>query len=420
MTTKNLLVTSGTADEIKKFSYRARNSDGLEVSGTAMAVTATAVTHELLDKGLIPLHVAAQRSGLTLRGDIQLRKTVKLRSLVIASRQLAAMFRAGLPYTEALHIAAADCEDKVLRNGLNEARIAINNGSSIADAMAAQPEAFPATAVHLIRAGEKSGTVVEAMEQVAAQFASEDELRAQIKKAMIFPVVLLVAVAAVLVLMGVFLIPRFTVALEGIAGEGAQLPFLTRAVMTVTQGALFGLPVLAGLAFWARSWLHKHRDDEKVRDVLDPLKLRIPVMGKLFHKIALARFTRNLSSLMAAGVDRIEALGICAETVGNVQMKRAILKAREAQRNGSSLTVPLRAEPLFSQAVVSLIEAGEQSGTTATMLGNAAEMCERDSREMSAKLSALLEPLMIVVLAVVIGVVAMALYLPYLSMTTAF
>jgi type IV pilus assembly protein PilC len=232
---------------------------------------------------------------------------------------------------------------------------------------------------------------------------------------MMYPMVVFILSAVIFIFMMLFLVPQFADTFKEIGGEGAELPALTQVVVSMSEAMKFVLPALGIVAIPGWLWYKKNKHKPKVREVMDPLKLKMPVLGNLFHKIALSRFTRTLSGLMDAGVERLESLAITANTVGNVTMERAILGARDAQRQGKPLIDPLKAEPLFPAMVISMVEAGEKSGQTGFMLGKAADIYDRDVDQITDNMSALIEPIFLVGLGVMVGTLVIAIYLPYLS-----
>lgn len=410
----NNTATLDAGVKTKRYVYKARGSSGKVVEGTVNAERETDVTKELLRNGLVPLSVK-DASGLSLTADFDIRKTAKPRALVITTRQLATMLDSGLNYIEALDVVRADCEDRVLANALGEVRHEIQNGSSFSKAMAKQGQVFPDTVINLITAGESAGKIKDAMNQVADALDAQDQLRAKVKKAMMYPAVVAAISAIVFGFMMLYLVPKFTEAFTDLGGPDAQLPFLTRMVVGASDVMKIGIPIALVLivpAFFVYR-ANKHKDG--VREVVDPLKLKLPVFGNLFHKMALARISHDLSGLLGAGVERLEALTITANTCGNITMKRALLAARDAQRNGRPLTAPLKEEVLFPATLVTMIEAGEKSGRTAFMLEKAAAIYDRDIDQITDNLSALIEPLFIALLGGMVGVLVIAIYLPYLS-----
>lgn len=410
------IIARGTAEEVETFVYQARNSAGEIVQGNAKALTRADVVNALLDRGLVPLDVKGGATGALFAEGTGFRKAAKKRDLVIATRMLAAMMDSGLSYIEAIDIVRKDTEDPLLANAFNEVRIAITNGSSFSAALEAQGDVFPPIMINLITSGEAGGRVKDAMNRVADQLDKDDRLRAKVKKAMMYPMMISVVGGIVFAFMMLYLVPMFADTFLEIGGEGAKLPALTQAVVTASDIAKVVIPILLVFLVPALIWYSRSKNKDGVREIVDPLKLKIPVFGNLFHKIALARFSQNLSGLLDAGVERLQALEITARTVGNIAMERAVLKARDSQRNGLPLVEPLKDEPLFPNMVIQLVEAGERSGRTGFMLGKAGDIYDRDVDTLTDNMAELIQPLFMACLGVMIGVVVIAVYLPYMSM----
>lgn len=409
--------TRAKADEtVKSFTYEARDSDGKVVSGTAKAERSEDVVRELLTRNLVPLKVkGGGAAGAGLQTDITLRKTAKPRELVLVTRQMAAMIDSGLDYIEAIDVVRGDCEDQILRSALGEVRAEIQNGIPFSQALKNRGEVFPPVVVNLITAGEASGDIKGAMNAAADTLDAADQLRAKVKKAMMYPMVVTAVTVLIIVFMLVYLVPQFTATFKELGGPDTKLPGLTQMVVHASNIAKIVVPLsFVGFvpAFIAYKRV-KHRDN--VREVVDPFKMKLPVFGKLFHKIALARFCRNLSGLLNAGVDRIEALEISARTVGNIQMERAVMAARKEVTMGRPFVEPLKAEPLFPAMLIQFVEAGDKSGRTGFMLGKAAEIYDRDVDQVTDNMTALIEPLLLAFAGVCIGLIVIAIYLPYLS-----
>lgn len=413
MATKNITL-AGDAEDVIAFKYTARrNSDGKKVSGTAKALTKTAVSKNLMERGMTPLSVSGGADG-GLNTEIGGRKQAKHRQLVITTSLLATMFDAGLSPIEALDTASKDCEDPVLKKALVETRRHVANGSPLSEAMATQ-SAFPPTIINFVAAGETSGDLKDALQRVAAQYDWEDRLRAKVKKAMMYPVVVGIISAIIFTGMMLFLVPRFAESFEDLA-PGTELPFLTRMVVAASGMLVYAIPVFLVTVIPTWMWYKANKHKDHVRAVMDPFKLKIPVMGNLFHKIALARFARNLSGMLIAGVERLEAIQITAETVGNIQMEEAVWNAHTAQRNGDSLVEPLEAEPLFPPMVIQMVEVGERTGKTGLMLGKAADIYDRDVDTITDNMAELIQPIFMLVVGGMIAVIVVAIYLPYMSM----
>lgn len=406
----------GSAPALKQFSYKARNSDGKIVTGIARALTANDVYAEVLRRKLIPLEVkGGGDSGAGLSTEISFRKTAKARDLVLATRQLASMMDSGLNYVEAIDVVRGECEDTILRNALGQVREDLLEGISFAEALKNRGDVFPPVVINLITAGEASGQIRDAMNSVADTLDAADQLKAKIKKAMMYPVIVLVLSAVVFAFMMLYLVPQFSETFEEIGGPGTELPALTQMVVSISDISKILIPIFLVLAVPGFLTYRRVKNRDEVRQVVDPIKMKMPIFGTLFRKLALARFTRNLSGLLGAGVNKVEALEIAARTCGNIMMERAVLAARDAVMRGQPLVTPLKEEPLFPGMLIQFVEAGERSGRTAFMMGKAADIYDRDVDTATDALAAAIEPVFLIALGGMVGVLVIAIYLPYLS-----
>lgn len=414
MPKNSALLAGSQAESVYDWTYKARNPDTNKiVTGKAKAPSEQNVLAELYRRDLIPLKVSGGPNA-GLQTEITVRRTAKHRSLVITTRLMASMYDAGLTPLESLDIAIKDCEDLVLKDALTEVRIQVQQGIPLSTAMATQ-RAFPPTVINFIKAGEVGGDVKDALNRVADQFEAEDRLRAKVRKAMMYPLTVAVIAGLIFTALMLFLVPAFAKSFEDIGGPGAQLPILTRVVVSISNVLPYLLGVMVPVTAAATWWYRSHKDDRRVREIVDPFKLKMPIFGNLFHKIALARFSRNLSGLMLAGVDRLEALQITSETIGNVTMEDSVAKARDGQREGRSLVEPLKDDPLFPNMLIQMVEVGERSGSTAGMLAKAADIYDQDVETITDSMASLIEPVFLLVLGGMITVIVLAIYMPYMS-----
>lgn len=413
MAKDSIILADGNA---RQFNWKARDSNGKVIGGTATAATTGDVAAELMNRNMAPLDVKAAAGGISLDKEISFRKRSKPRSLVVASRQIATMLDSGLTYLQALDVVLDECDDHILADGLAAVKEDIRQGGLFADSMAKHPNAFPPIMINLIRAGEASGQVKDAMNQVANSLEAEDELRAKIKKAMMYPAVVLVISSVIFTFLMLYLVPTFAKMYDELSFGEAKLPKLTQIVVGFSNFMTdwkMGVTIIALIALFI--WYRAHKLDLAVRERVDPIKIKMPVFGNLFHKIALARFCRNLSGLLAAGVDTLEALEITSKTVGNIKIEQATLEALEAHKQGKLLVEPLRAEPLFPGMLITMVQVGEESGRLAYMLSKAADIYDRDIDAITDNMSALIEPMFMMLLAGMVGTTAIAVYLPYIS-----
>ena len=394
-----------------QYAYKVRDASGKFREGKVRAETENAVAEKLLSMGYVPLEV--RRTGTGLQKEITLgRKRVKTKDLAVAARQLATMVDAGLSLLRALSILAEQVENPELRRVLVKVRQDVEGGHSLSAALAAEREVFPPFMISMIRAGESGGFLDGALRQVADTFEADVKLRSQVKSAMTYPVVVFAMAILMCIGMLLFIVPIFE---EMFADLGGDLPLPTKVLVALSESMKYVLPTLAvvlgGLVFWWR----RHGEDPGVRDVVDPLKLKLPVFGPLFTKIALARFSRNLSTLLSAGVPILSSLDIVSDTTGSVVIARAVHDVRNSVAQGESMAAPLARHDVFPSMTVQMIASGEEAGAVDQMLRRISQFYDEEVQATTEALTSLIEPLMIAFLGVVVGSMIMALYMPMFS-----
>jgi type IV pilus assembly protein PilC len=275
--------------------------------------------------------------------------------------------------------------------------------------MAVHPAVFPPLMVNMCRAGEVGGFLDQSLLQIASNYEAEVRLRGKVKSAMTYPVVVAVMAVLGVTAMLLFIVPTFKTMFEGLGGT---LPAPTRALVFMSEvlksSILF---VIAFMIVLGVLW-KKFRRSARVRNVVDPLKLKAPVFGPLFQKIAIARFTRNLGTMIRSGVPILQALDIVADTTGNVVVGRAVRDVQESVRQGESLARPLNNHPVFPPMVVQMMSVGEDTGALDEMLHKISEFYDQEVESTTEALTSLIEPLMIAAMGVVIGSMIIALYMP--------
>jgi type IV pilus assembly protein PilC len=396
----------------QQFDYKVRDSAGRFREGRVKAASEAAVAEKLMSMGYVPLQVT--RSGTGLRREITLpgRKRVTLKDLAVCSRQLATMIDSGLPLLRGLVILADQVENPELRRALGAVRQSVENGYSLSAALATEPEIFPSLMIHMTRAGEAGGFLDVSMQQVAQTFEADVKLRGKVKAALAYPVVVFVMAILMCVGMLLFVVPIFE---EMFASLGGQLPLPTQVLVHLSAAMNYVVPVGAVVLAGVATWWRRHGGDPGVRGVVDPLKLRMPVFGSLFARIALARFARNLGTLLGSGVPILQALEIVSETTGSVVISRAVQDVRTSVAQGESIAGPLARHAVFPSMVVQMIASGEETGAVDQMLHRIAGFYDEEIEATTQALTSLIEPLMIAFLGVVVGSMIIALYLPIFS-----
>ncbi len=392
------------------YEYSVRDRSGKIVSGKLEAESQAAVATKLKSMGYAPVSINESKAGMKKEISIPgFGKKVKLKDLAVMSRQFATMINAGLSMLRSLTILAEQTENKELRRVLGEVGKDVETGLALSNAMAKHPNVFPPLMVNLTRAGEVGGFLDTVLLQVAANYESEVKLRSKIKSAMTYPVVVLIMAVLAVTGMLLFIVPVFAGMFEEL---GATLPAPTRVLVFLSDKMKILAPLgLVGFIVFLFVWKRvKHKDG--VRNFLDPLKLKIPVFGGLFQKVALTRFCRNLGTMLKAGVPILQALDIVADTTGNVVLAHATRDVQESVRRGETLAGPLANHSVFPPMVVQMLSVGEDTGALDTMLGKIAEFYDAEVEATTESLTALLEPLMIAFLGGIVGSMIIALYMP--------
>jgi type IV pilus assembly protein PilC len=391
------------------FEYKVRDRAGKMSTGKIDADSQAAVAQKLKQMGYAPLSITQANAGMNKEISFGSGPKVKLKDLAVFSRQFATMINSGLSLLRALTILTEQTENKKLAKILGEVRNDIETGSSLSVAMSKHVEVFPPLMVNMCKAGEVGGFLDSVLLQVANNYEAEVKLKSKIKSAMTYPVMVLIMAVLAVIGMLTFIVPVFE---EMFASMGAQLPPPTRLLVFLSNQMTIVIPVLVvgGIGF-SLTWKRVKHDD-RVRGVVDPLKLKIPVFGLLFQKVALARFSRNLGTMLQSGVPILQSLDIVAETTGNIVLERATRDVQDSVRSGESLTGPLSEHAVFPPMVVQMMAVGEDTGALDTMLHKISEFYDQEVEATTESLTAMLEPLMIAFLGSIVGGMIVALYMP--------
>ena len=392
------------------FDYSVRDRAGKLISGSLDAESPAVVAQKLAAMGYAPVSISQAKARMKRELKIPgFGNKVKLKDLAVFSRQFATMIDSGLSLLRALSILCEQTDNKMLAGILSEVRGDVEAGNALSSAMAKHPRVFPLLMVNMTKAGEVGGFLDETMLQIASNYEAEVKLKGKIKSAMTYPVVVFIMAILGVVGMLIFIVPVFA---EMFKALGGKLPAPTQVLVVLSAILKAGAPfivvgVIASFAGWNRV---KHQ--RRVREFVDPLKLKLPVFGNLFRKIALGRFCRNLGTMMRSGVPILQSLDIVAETTGNIVLERATRAVQDSVRNGESLALPLAEHKVFPPMVVQMMAVGEETGALDTMLAKIAEFYDQEVEATTEALTALIEPLMIAVLGTLIGSMIIALYMP--------
>lgn len=391
------------------FAYKARDRQGQVVRDTVEGPDPMSVAAALRSQGLLVIEVKEQ--GVGQRDILEPFKRVRLGDLVVFTRQLSTMINAGLPIVRALHILEEQTANKKLRDVIGKVRSDVEAGMALSEALERHPEVFGRLYVEMVRAGEVGGVLDRVLLRVASQLEKDQELRRKIKSALAYPAVVLVAAVLAAAFMLIFIVPIFARMFEDLGGT---LPLPTRIAMGIS-GLLtgpWGLALAAALAggglLFAR-WLRT----EEGRRFWGRTVLRIPLrIGETVRKAVLARFARTLGSLVAAGVPILQAIEITAASSGNWVVENALMKSRDAIREGHPLHRPLEGEAVFPPMVTRMIAVGEETGDLEGMLGKIADFYESEVEAAVKALTSIIEPVMIVIVGGIVGGIIISMYLP--------
>ena len=389
------------------FVWKGKNRFGAFQEGVLIADTRDAAAATLRRQNIQLTSIREKGREVRLLPKIKL--NVNAKRVAIFTRQFSVMLDAGLPLVQCLEILGEQEENKNFREMIQATRTDVESGASLADAMRKHPRAFNNLYTSMIAAGEAGGILDIILQRLATYIEKVVRLQAQVKSAMIYPVTVLVIAAGVVYIILWKVIPVFS---QLFAGLGGELPFLTRIVVVASNFVgRYGIFLIFGLILIWMAIRRYHKTHSGAR-VIDGLILKIPIIGMLVRKIAVARFCRTLSTLTASGVPILEGLEITAKTSGNAIVEDAILAVRKAVEEGKTISQPLAETKVFPPMVVQMINVGEQTGALDQMLSKIADFYEEEVDTAVAGLMKLLEPLMIVILGGIIGTIVTAMYLP--------
>ncbi|MFS0704167.1 type II secretion system F family protein [Cellulomonas sp. 179-A 9B4 NHS] len=399
---------------MRTYEYELSDRSGKVVKGRIDAQNEEAVANRLRQMGMAPIAIN-EVSSSGLNTEIKLPgfgDNVKLKDLAVMARQLATMISAGLSLLRALTILSEQTESKPLAKALSTVRSDVETGGSLSESLTKHREIFPPLMINMIRAGEVGGFLEKALTSVAENYESEVKLRAQIKSAMTYPVMVFAMAILAVVGMLLFIVPIFE---QMFTDLGGALPAPTQFLVFLSGIMKYAAPALAVGVVVFTIWWRKHKNDDAIRSKVQPMMLKIPVFGPLFKKVAIARFTRNFGTMLGAGVPILQALDIVGETSGNYVIEVAVKDIQQGVRQGQPLSLPLAKHSVFPPMVVQMISTGEDAGSLEQMLEKIAVFYDEDVTATTEQLTSLIEPLMIAILGVIIGGMIVALYMPIFS-----
>jgi type IV pilus assembly protein PilC len=395
----------------KTFHYNSIDSNGRKAKGTVEAPNEAAATHMLRQRGETPLDLSEAGQGMNRELKIPgLGGRVKLKDLAVFARQFATMTASGMSLLRSLAILEEQTSSAKLKAAVAEIGTDVSSGTSLSTAMGKHDRVFPRLMIAMIRAGEAGGMIDLALEQIADSLEKDTALRGKIKGAMTYPAIVLsftfVLIAAVLI----FIVPIFENMFKNLGG---QMPAITQFLITTSHNMWWIGPLVLSVGIGSTVFYKtKSRTSADFRLKVDTLKLRMPVFGSLFRKLAMSRFARNLGLLLNVGVPVMQALTVVGETTGNEVINMAMKDVQAAVRDGHPMSTAMRHHSIFPTMVTQMIEVGEESGQISQMLDKVADFYDREVDSAAESLTASIEPIMVLVMGTVVGGMVICLYLP--------
>ena len=392
------------------YAFKALDLSGASTKGEMEAGDKQAVAAQLRSKGLIVVDIEEQAKANA--GDILARfRRVKADDLVIATRQLATMVNSGMSLLRSLYVIEEQTENDKLRDAFVDVRKDVEAGLALSDSLAKHPDIFNELYVAMVQAGETGGILDSTLVRVSDQLEKDAALRRQIKAAMIYPALIGGFALVVLFALVAFLVPVFEQIFKDFGGD---LPAITKFTVWLSHMVTQRFYIMAAVAFAVVFVFRRWKRTERGRMQWDRLKLKFPMkIGDIVQKVALARFSRTFSGLIAAGVPMLEAIDITGRTSGNKVVEKAMEEVRESVKKGGSITAPMAAVPeAFPVMVTQMIGVGEETGALETMMTKVAEFYEEQVAAAVKALTSILEPIMIVFVGAIVGFIVIAMYLP--------
>lgn len=399
----------GGGKQIKKdiaFNWVGADKKGKKVKGSGLAVDEAAMRAELRRQGIAVQKVSKQvgffngSKGGKVRPD----------DIAIFSRQLATMLAAGIPLVQAFEIVGNGNDKPAMQKLILDIKADVEGGSSLHESLAKHPLYFDELYTNLVEAGEQAGALENLLDKIATYKEKSEALKKKVKKALFYPAAVMVVAVIVTIILLIFVIPQFEKLFEGF---GAELPAFTQFVINCSRflqdnGVYLGVLVAAGVY----AFIYFFKRSKKLRQTIDRMSLKVPVIGPILTKSAIARFARTLSTMFAAGVPLVEALESVAGATGNIVYEDAVMKMREEVATGQRLQQAMQNTGLFPNMVIQMIAVGEESGSLDEMSGKVATFFEQDVDNAVDSMSSLLEPLIMAILGVLVGGLVIAMYLP--------
>ena len=397
-------MASSVAITQSPFTWEGTDTKGNKVRGKTLAASEAAVRSQLRKQGVVPVRISKERTFFKSSGKIT------PYDIAIFSRQLATMLGAGIPLVQAFEIVGNGHDNPAMQKLILGMKTDLESGTALAEALGRHPLYFDDLYINLVTAGEQAGALDTLLDKVATYKEKTEDIKKKIKKALFYPAAVMVVAVIVTIILLIFVIPQFESLFKGF---GADLPAFTRMVIDLsafvqTKGWFLALVIGGGISFY----VYTRKRSEKVREFEDRLLLKLPIVGNIIEKAAVARFARTLSTMFSAGVPLVEALQSVAGATGNIVYEKAVLAMRDEVSTGQRLQRAMANTGIFPNMVIQMIAVGEESGSLDQMSAKVADFYEADVDNAVDSMSSLLEPLIMAILGVLVGGLVIAMYLP--------
>jgi type IV pilus assembly protein PilC len=386
------------------FAWEGMDKKGQRVKGKSLAPNELALKQDLRRQGVVATRIRKQSTALKGGGK------VRPEDIAIFSRQLATMLSAGIPLVQAFEIIGAGHEKPSMQKLVLDVKADVESGTSLHEALGKHPLYFDDLYVNLVEAGEQAGALETLLDKIATYKEKSEAIKKKVKKALFYPAAVLAVAVVVTLILLIFVIPQFESLFKGF---GADLPAFTQMVINLSrfvQANGIYMAVVTGVAIYAFFYFRKR--SRKMREFLDRMSLKLPIIGPILNKAAIARYARTLSTMFSAGVPLVEALDSVAGATGNIVYENAVLKMKDEVSTGQRLQRAMENTGMFPNMVVQMIAVGEESGSLDTMSGKVASFYEEDVDNAVDSMSSLLEPMIMAILGVLVGGLVIAMYLP--------
>lgn len=401
--------------DVLNFTYTGRTAAGKTVKGSVEASSESSARRKLTAEGVFLTSLTEKVPGTGLNREIHIpgfEPRVKTKDLAVASRQLATMLDSGVSLLRSLAVVSEQAENPAMRAVLQDVGNQVEQGHAFSTSLKRHPKVFPPIMTSLVEAGELGGFLDKALTASAENFEKSLKMQNEVKSALTYPIVVLVIAVVAVAAMLIFIVPIFE---QMFSDFGGKLPAATQFLVTLSHAMPFVLPPLILLIIVLVFWWRAKRNTVGFKSVVDPVKLKLPIFGKLLKLIAVSRFARNFATLMTTGVPLLQGLQVVGETSGNYAIQKALDSVQEDVRKGAQIGPSLEKQPIFPPMLTQMISIGEDAGAVDEMLSKAADFYDNEVETKTKQLSAILEPLMIVLLAVILGFMIVALYMPMFS-----